>query len=88
VVVGSAEQLLADRLVAREVNWLSLPEPTGEIRARARIRYRHAEADASIRPLADGRAEVRFDAPQRAVTPGQAVVFYREDEVLGGGWID
>jgi tRNA-specific 2-thiouridylase len=88
VVVGSEEQLLADRLVAREVNWLSLPEPTGEIRARARIRYRHAEADASIRPLAGGRAEVRFRAPQRAVTPGQAVVFYDGAVCLGGGWIE
>jgi tRNA-specific 2-thiouridylase len=88
VVVGSEERLLADRLVAREVNWLSLPEPMGEIRARARIRYRHAEADASIRRLAGGRAEVRFDEPQRAVTPGQAVVFYDGEVCLGGGWIE
>jgi tRNA-specific 2-thiouridylase len=88
VVVGEADQLLADRLVARDVNWLSIAEPAGAIRARARIRYRHAEADASIRPLAGGRAEVRFDAPQRAVTPGQAVVFYDGEVCLGGGWIE
>jgi tRNA-specific 2-thiouridylase len=88
VVVGSAEELLSDRLVARDVNWLSVPEPAAEIRAGARIRYRHAEALASIRPLAGGRAEVRFDAPQRAVTPGQAVVFYDGEVCLGGGWIE
>jgi tRNA-specific 2-thiouridylase len=88
LVVGDEEQLFSDGLVARDVNWLSVPQPAAEIRARARIRYRHAEADASIRPLAGGRAEVRFDAPQRAITPGQAVVFYDGEVCLGGGWIE
>jgi tRNA-specific 2-thiouridylase len=88
VVVGDEAHLLRDRLVAREVNWLSLGEPAGEFRARARIRYRHAEAPASIRPVGGGRAEVRFDSTQRAVTPGQAVVFYDGDVCLGGGWIE
>ncbi len=62
VVVGDEDELLSDHLVARDVTWLSVPEPVGEIRSRARIRYRHAEAPASIRPLGGGRAEVRFDA--------------------------
>ena len=88
VVVGDEGGLLADRLVARDVNWLSIPEPGGPIRARARVRYRHAEAAATIAPLAGGRAEVAFDAPQRAITPGQAVVFYDGDVCLGGGWIE
>jgi tRNA-specific 2-thiouridylase len=88
VVVGDEEELLADRLVAREVNWLSVGEPAGGIRARARIRYRHAEAPASILPVGGGRAEVRFAASQRAITPGQAVVFYDGDVCLGGGWIE
>jgi len=88
VVVGDEGELLSDRLVARDVNWLSLPEPSGEIQARARIRYRHREAEASVRPLGGGRAEVRFRAPQRAVTPGQAVVFYDGEVCLGGGWIE
>jgi tRNA-specific 2-thiouridylase len=88
VVVGEDESLLGDRLVARDVNWLSLPEPTGAVRARARIRYRHAEVPATILPLGGGRAEVRFDAKQRAITPGQAVVFYDGEVCLGGGWIE
>jgi tRNA-specific 2-thiouridylase len=74
--------------VARELNWLSIPQPERELRARARIRYRHAEADALVRPLSGGRAEVLFDVPQRAVTPGQAVVFYDGEVCLGGGWIE
>jgi tRNA-specific 2-thiouridylase len=88
VVVGGEDALLADRLVAREVSWLSVAEPAGELRARARIRYRHSEAEATVRPLAGGRAEVRFDVPQRAITPGQAVVFYDGEICLGGGWIE
>jgi tRNA-uridine 2-sulfurtransferase len=88
IVVGDDEELLNDRLSARDVNWLSLREPSQEIRARVRIRYRHAEADATIRPLGEGRVEIRFDRPQRAITPGQAAVFYQDDVCLGGGWID
>jgi tRNA-specific 2-thiouridylase len=88
VVVGAEEDLLGERLVARDVNWLSLPEPAREMRACARIRYRHPEAAATVRPLGGGRAEVLFDAPQRAITPGQAVVFYDGEVCLGGGWVE
>ena len=87
-MVGDEEALLGDRLVARDVSWLSVPEPAGEVRARARIRYRHPEAEATVRPLGSGRAEVRFDTPQRAITPGQAVVFYDGEVCLGGGWVE
>jgi tRNA-specific 2-thiouridylase len=52
------------------------------------IRHRHAAAPARVRALAEGRAEVVFDMPQQAVTPGQAAVWYDGDEVVGGGWID
>ncbi len=87
VVVGDEQALLADTLVAREVNWLSIPPPGGELRADVRIRYRHAEAPALLTPVGDGRFQVRFDAAQRAVTPGQAAVFYDGEVCLGGGWI-
>jgi tRNA-specific 2-thiouridylase len=88
VVVGEPQALLGRRLVARDVNWLSVPEPRQEIRAGVRIRYRHAEAAAVIRPLPGGRAEVVFDEDQRAITPGQAAVFYDRELCLGGGWIE
>ncbi len=88
VVVGDEERLLRDRLVARDVNWLSIAAPSGEIRAHVRIRYRHAEAAAIVRPLPEGRVEIAFEAPQRAITPGQAAVFYQGEVCLGGGWIE
>jgi tRNA-specific 2-thiouridylase len=88
VVVGGSEDLLGVRLVARDVSWLSIPEPARELRVRARIRYRHPEAEATVRPVGGGRVEVLFDAPQRAITPGQAVVFYDGEVCLGGGWVE
>jgi tRNA-specific 2-thiouridylase len=88
VVVGEADELSSSRLVATGVRWLSIPEPRGELRARVRIRYRHAEAPAAIRPAGGGRAEVVFDEPQRAVAAGQAAVFYDGEVCLGGGVIE
>jgi len=87
VTVGTEDELLSSELTARDVNWVAAA-PDRALRARAKIRYRHAEADAVIDPLPDGRARVRFDSPQRAVTPGQAAVFYDGDVCLGGGWIE
>jgi tRNA-specific 2-thiouridylase len=57
------------------------------VRAEVRVRYRHTAAPATIFPLDNERARIVFDEPQRAITPGQASVFYRGDEVIGGGWI-
>jgi tRNA-specific 2-thiouridylase len=88
VVVGDDVLLQGDRLVARDVNWLSIPAPSGEIRGQVQIRYRHSEAPATIRPLPDARALVVFDTPQRAITPGQAAVFFDGELCLGGGWIE
>ena len=88
LVVGDEEGLLSDELRVRDVNWLSVPEPSSEIRASVRIRYRHTEAQATLRPSPGRQADVHFDAPQRAITPGQAAVFYQGDVCLGGGWIE
>jgi len=88
LVVGDELELESDEARVRGLNWLSVAEPRGEIRARARIRYRHAEAAATVRPIDGARALVRFDAPQRAITPGQAAVFYEDEVCLGGGWIE
>ena len=88
VVVGEEDVLEGTTLVAAEVNWLSIPPPAGPLRAAVKIRYRHAEAPATVEPLGEERARVTFDAPQRAITPGQAAVFYDGDVCLGGGWIE
>jgi tRNA-specific 2-thiouridylase len=87
VVVGPRASLQRTRLTASGVNWLT-DEPAGPLSATAQIRHRHTAAPAMVRSLGDARAEVVFDTPQIAVTPGQAVVFYDGDVVLGGGWID
>jgi tRNA-specific 2-thiouridylase len=87
VVVGHQEELFTEEFTAAGVNWIALDNPTTEVRAEVRVRYRHQPAPAVITPLENKRARVRFDEPQRAITPGQATVFCRGDEVLGGGWI-
>lgn len=87
VTLGHARDLLRRELYASGVNWVSGTPPDGAIRADARVRYRSFDAAAWIEPVADG-VIVRFDEPQRAITPGQAVVCYDGDEVLGGGTIE
>lgn len=89
VVVGSNDDLLRPNLFAKDVNWISIPPITEPVRAEVKIRNRHVAAPATLHPTGDdSRVEVRFDDPQRAVTPGQAAVLYRGDLVLGGGWIE
>jgi tRNA-uridine 2-sulfurtransferase len=88
VTVGPREDLERTTLTASRVNWMSGEVPDAPVRAQARIRYRHREAPATIAPLGDDRVSIVFDQPQSAITPGQAVVFYDGDVVLGGGWID
>jgi len=88
IVVGSREELGETTLVAREVNWIAGRPPAGPLQVTARIRHRHEDAPALVTPGPDGAARVVFDAPQPAITPGQAVVFYQGEDVVGGGWID
>ena len=88
VVVGPKDALGRATLTASTVNWVSGVAPLDWLRLSAQIRHRHPAASARVRAHAEGRAELEFDTPQTAVTPGQAVVFYHGDEVLGGGWID
>lgn len=90
VVVGHQDELLSTQFTAAGVNWVAIDKPSGPVRAEVRVRYRHTPAEATITPLdgdRDERVQVIFDEPQRAITPGQATVFYRGDEVVGGGWI-
>lgn len=87
VVVGSSEELLSREFIAAGVNWIAFDQPMAEVRAEVRVRYRHMPEPATITPLAENRVRVVFDEPQRAITPGQTTVFYRGDEVVGGGWI-
>jgi tRNA-specific 2-thiouridylase len=86
VVVGLDQDLHTRTCVVRDVNWIALEEPPASLRVEVKIRHQHTPAPASLIPDADG-ARVEFDAPQRAVTPGQAAVFYQGDLVIGGGWI-
>ncbi|HLW64311.1 MAG TPA: tRNA 2-thiouridine(34) synthase MnmA [Gemmataceae bacterium] len=88
VVLGDKEELLAGGLRASKVNWLTSEVPTEPLRCSAKIRYRHAGAAAVVSALPNAEADVEFAEPQSAVTPGQAVVFYDGERVLGGGWIE
>jgi tRNA-specific 2-thiouridylase len=87
VVVGPHEQLMAPGLIAEELSWVRGEPPALGSPVQARIRYRAPAVPARIGLAGDGTAEVRFAEPQRAVTPGQAVVFYDGERVLGGGTI-
>jgi tRNA-uridine 2-sulfurtransferase len=87
VVIGEREELLASSLRASRVNWL-IDAPAGPLVCQAKIRYRHEAAAATVISLGDGAVRVDFRAPQSAITPGQAVVFYDGTRLLGGAWID
>lgn len=87
VVVGAKAQTYTDELAADNLNWISGTAPGFPLNVKARVRYRHPEADAIVTSLDNNSVYVKFSAPQMAVTPGQAVVFYDGDTVIGGGTI-
>lgn len=88
IIVGHTQDVYQVGLVASDLNWIAFDTLDGPLEAKARIRYRHEEAPATVSPMSDGKAAVAFSEPQMAITPGQAVVFYDGDVVLGGGTIE
>lgn len=87
VTVSDERALFSREATVENVNWIACDAPAAPIRAQIRVRYRQPEQPARIHPISETRVRIEFDAPQRAVTPGQATVFYDGDTVLGGGVI-
>jgi tRNA-uridine 2-sulfurtransferase len=87
VVLGPDELLYCKTLRARDLSWISIPSLTAPLRVSVKIRHRHEPAMARIENTAPGEVTATFDLPQRAITPGQAAVFYDGEVVVGGGWI-
>lgn len=86
VRVGEEKDLYSNALTAGDLSWVSQP-PQGEIKVRSKIRYRHSAVPCRVTVTDDGKAAVNFPEPQKAITPGQAIVFYKDEAVMGGGWI-
>jgi len=86
LIVGSKINLQTRSCRVEQINWIT-PPPSEAMDVLVRVRYRHIAVPARVVPLDRSSAEITFDVPQSAVTPGQGAVFYRADEVLGGGWI-
>lgn len=87
VTLGGSSGLYSSKAIVRDFNWISGEAPSEPVRCTARIRYRQPEQPATVEPLSENEALIRFDEPQRAVTPGQSAVLYDGDTVLGGGQI-
>ncbi len=87
VVVGSGEELYSKTLRARRLNWIAIDDLHGPLRVSVKIRNRHEPAPAVVERIGDDEVLATFDQPQRAITPGQAAVFYDGELVMGGGWI-
>ena len=88
VVIGDGNDVFSDHLICRDVNWMAIDGLHGEEKeVLAKIRYSHKGSPCIIRELPDGTVECQFKEPQRAITPGQAVVFYEDECVVGGGTI-
>jgi len=87
VIVGGEQQLYSRTLRAKNVNWVATDVPNGALRTAVKIRHKHEAAAATLEPMATNEVLVTFEHPQRAITPGQAAVFYDGDIMVGGGWI-
>ncbi len=87
VVIGNSSEVFSDRLIANNLNFMSIKDLEGEMEVEAKIRYSHKGAKCRIKKIAEDEVLCVFDEPQRAITPGQAVVFYEDDYVVGGGTI-
>jgi tRNA-specific 2-thiouridylase len=87
VVVGDDSALDRDEFTVERCNWHPFEQLAGPIEVTAKIRYNHPGTPATVTPLGPGGARVKLHEPQRAITPGQAAVFYQDDLVVGGGWI-
>jgi len=87
IVVGGQDRLFGTKLVAENITWINNSELNDILQVNAKVRYRHRESSAEVHMSSETDATVEFREPVRAITPGQAVVFYKNDKVLGGGWI-
>lgn len=87
VIVGGESELDRDEFEVERCNWIPFEDPPESFEATIKIRYNHPGARGTVRPQSNGSAKIKLHAPQRAITPGQACVFYEEDLVIGGGWI-
>jgi tRNA-specific 2-thiouridylase len=86
-MVGAKKDVFKQELKAEGLNWIARKEPPAAFRAQAKIRYKHKKAPARVSVMDGNNVKVVFDEPQEAPTPGQAVVFYDKDMVIGGAWI-
>ena len=87
IIVGEEEEVFKDTFLVNSINWINLNETGSTLTAQVKIRYNHPGAEALLSPKGEGEFEVKFKSPQKAITPGQAAVFYDGEMVLGGGWI-
>jgi len=88
IVLGKEEDLYSKTIFVSGVNWLSISPPKEKLHVTAKLRYSHQGVTASVFPESDNKVRLELDVPERAVTPGQAAVFYQDEILLGGGWIN